>query len=95
MGGYTIRRNRALGASEAGFTASVLGIPSICSMGPEGAELHSPSEYLSVDTVLPRCKMIALTAIQAARRFPPPAYRFAHPGFPRFPGAAQADPMRR
>lgn len=34
MGGYTIRRNRALGASEAGFTASVLGIPSICSMGP-------------------------------------------------------------
>ena len=28
MGGYTIRRNRALGASEAGFTASVLGIPS-------------------------------------------------------------------
>ena len=51
MGGYTIRRNRALGASEAGFTASVLGIPSICSMGPEGAELHSPSEYLSVDTV--------------------------------------------
>lgn len=70
MGGYTIRRNRALGASEAGFTASVLGIPSICSMGPEGAELHSPSEYLSVDTVLPRCKMIALTAIQAARAFP-------------------------
>ncbi len=48
----------------------VLGIPSICSMGPEGAELHSPSEYLSVDTVLPRCKMIALTAIQAARAFP-------------------------
>ena len=73
MGGYTIRRNRALGASEAGFTASVLGIPSICSMGPEGAELHSPSEYLSVDTVLPRCKMIALTAIQAARAFPSPA----------------------
>ena len=72
MGGYTIRRNRALGASEAGFTASVLGIPSICSMGPEGAELHSPSEYLSVDTVLPRCKMIALTAIQAARAFPAP-----------------------
>ena len=72
MGGYTIRRNRALGASEAGFTASVLGIPSICSMGHEGAELHSPSEYLSVDTVLPRCKMIALTAIQAARAFPAP-----------------------
>ena len=72
MGGYTIRRNRALGASEAGFTASVLGIPSICSMGPEGAELHSPREYLSVDTVLPRCKMIALTAIQAARAFPAP-----------------------
>ena len=72
MGGYTIRRNRALGASEAGFTASVMGIPSICSMGPEGAELHSPREYLSVDTVLPRCKMIALTAIQAARAFPAP-----------------------
>lgn len=44
--------------------------PPFAAWGPEGAELHSPSEYLSVDTVLPRCKMIALTAIQAARAFP-------------------------
>lgn len=70
IGGYRLRRNRAKGASEAGFTSSVLGIPSICSMGPEGAELHSPREYLTVSTVLPRCKILALTALQAARAFP-------------------------
>lgn len=70
IGGYAVRRNRAKGASEAGFTASVLGIPSICSMGPEGAELHSPREYMTVSTVLPRCKLMALTALQAARAFP-------------------------
>ena len=78
MGGYTIRRNRALGASEAGFTASVLGIPSICSMGPEGAELHS-----------------RLPPFRPPGRFPPPAYRFAHPGSPRFPGSSPSCPMRR
>lgn len=70
MDGYAIRHNWVLGASEAGLTASVLGILSICNMGPEGTELHSPSEYLSVDTVLPRYKVVALTTIQATRTFP-------------------------
>lgn len=70
MGDYTVRRNRTLGVSEAGFTAGVLDIPSICSMDPEGAELHSPSGYLSVDTMLSRCGVVALTTIQAARAFP-------------------------
>ncbi len=71
LGGYRVRRNRGTGASEAGFTASVLRIPSICSMGPEGTELHSPREYMTVSTVLPRCKLIALTALQAAQAFGP------------------------
>ena len=69
--GYALRTNMARGASEAGFTSSALGIPSICSMGPEGAGLHSPDEYLVPSTVLPRCKILALTAIQAAEAFAP------------------------
>ena len=69
--GYALRTNMARGASEAGFTSSALGIPSICSMGPEGASLHSPEEYLVPSTVLPRCKILALTAIQAAQAFAP------------------------
>lgn len=69
--GYALRTNTARGASEAGFTSSALGIPSLCSMGPEGADLHSPDEYLVPSTILPRCKILALTAIQAARAFAP------------------------
>ncbi|HIU17368.1 MAG TPA: M20 family metallopeptidase [Candidatus Avidesulfovibrio excrementigallinarum] len=69
--GYALRTNTARGASEAGFTSSALGIPSLCSMGPEGAGLHSPDEYLVPSTILPRCKILALTAIQAAQAFAP------------------------
>ena len=69
--GYALRTNMARGASEAGFTSSALGIPSLCSLGPEGAGLHSPDEYLELSTILPRCKILALTAIQAARAFAP------------------------
>jgi len=59
----------AKGASEAGFTSTRLGIPSLCGLGPEGTLLHSDKEYLLLPTVLPRCKMLTLTAIQAAKAF--------------------------
>ncbi|MDR2055348.1 MAG: M20 family metallopeptidase [Desulfovibrio sp.] len=56
-------------ASDAGFCSSVLGIPSICSMGPEGDKIHSADEYLALSSLVPRCKLIALSALQAGLHF--------------------------
>ncbi|MDE7012095.1 MAG: M20/M25/M40 family metallo-hydrolase [Mailhella sp.] len=57
------------GAAESGFCSSVLKIPSICSMGPEGGFLHNEKEYIIPSTIIPRCELIALASIQAADYF--------------------------
>lgn len=57
------------GAAESGFCSSILKIPSICSMGPEGGFLHNEKEFIIPSTIIPRCKLIALAAIQAANYF--------------------------
>lgn len=56
-------------AAESGFCSSQLGIPTICCMGPEGDNIHSVDEFMIPSTLLPRCKLIALAAIQAAKAF--------------------------
>ena len=57
------------GAAESGFCSSVLKLPTLCSLGPEGIGLHSPDEYVTISTLIPRAKVLALTALQAARVF--------------------------
>jgi len=69
--GYKVVNNRTKGAAESGYCSSVLGIPAVCNMGPEGWELHNPKEYMIPSTVLPRCSLLALTALQAAKVFKP------------------------
>lgn len=54
---------------ESGFCAGALGIPTICCMGPEGENIHTAQEYMLPSTLLPRCKLMALSALQAARVF--------------------------
>ena len=49
----------------------MLGVPTVCSMGPEGSGLHSPEEYMIPSTLVPRCKIAALAALQAAEMFAP------------------------
>ena len=56
-------------AAESGFCSSELGLPTICCMGPEGDNIHSEDEYLVPSTLMPRCKLMALTALQAASKF--------------------------
>lgn len=56
-------------AAESGFCAGALGIPTICCMGPEGENIHTAQEYMLPSTLLPRCKLMALSALQAARAF--------------------------
>lgn len=68
--GYPCFMERSKGAAESGYCCSVLDLPTVCSMGPEGLELHSPDEYVIPSTFVPRAKILALTAIQAARHFP-------------------------
>lgn len=53
------------GAADSGITASV-GVPTICGVGPEGAEFHSPGEYLLIDTVVQRTRIAARTIFEVA-----------------------------
>lgn len=62
-------------AAESGFCSSELGIPTICCMGPEGDNIHSVDEFMIPSTLVPRCKLIALTALLAAREFAPAPLR--------------------
>lgn len=56
-------------ASEAGFFSAECKVPSLCGMGPLGGNYHSEDEYLEIDTLLPRCKLLALTLLQAGKTF--------------------------
>ena len=69
--GLNITGQHVDSAAESGFCSSELGVPTICCMGPEGDNIHSSDEYLIPSTILPRCKLIALTALQAAKHFAP------------------------
>lgn len=56
-------------AAESGLCASVLGLPTICCMGPEGENIHTAQEFLRLSTLVPRAKLLALSALGAAQRF--------------------------
>lgn len=71
--GYAVHPEASKGTAESGYCSSVLHVPALCSMGPEGSNLHSAAEYMIPSTLIPRCKLAALTAVQAARAFPPAA----------------------
>ena len=46
------------GASDANTTAG-LGVPSLDGLGPIGGNDHAPSEYLEVDSIVPRTTLLA------------------------------------
>lgn len=48
------------GGADSAFT-SQLGIPSICGMGPIGANPHRDDEYMEVSSVTERCKLLAIS----------------------------------
>lgn len=54
------------GCADSGFTAGV-GCPTLCSVGPVGANAHTAEEYLDVDTIVPRAQALALAIL----RLPP------------------------
>lgn len=55
------------GAADSGITAN-LGVPTICGVGPEGGDFHSPQEFLLVDTMVPRARIAARVIYELATR---------------------------
>jgi glutamate carboxypeptidase len=51
------------GSADSGFT-SAAGTPTICAVGPVGGRVHSPDEYLEIDTLVPRAKALALAVLR-------------------------------
>jgi glutamate carboxypeptidase len=64
--GFEVADASTGGASDANTTAG-LGVPSLDGLGPIGGNDHAPSEYLDVDSIVPRTTMLAglLLAIAA------------------------------
>ena len=56
--GFDVHDTATGGASDAN-TTSGMGIPSLDGLGPIGGNDHSPSEYLDVDSIVPRTSLLA------------------------------------
>lgn len=69
VAGCPVELVRSKGAAESGYCSSILDLPTVCSMGPEGTGLHAVDEYMVLSTFLSRSKIAALTALQAAHTF--------------------------
>ena len=51
------------GCADSGF-ASATGTPTICAVGPVGGRVHSPDEYLEIETMVPRAQALALAVLR-------------------------------
>lgn len=58
------------GCADSGFTSAV-GCPTLCGVGPVGANAHTAEEYLEVETLVPRAQAMALAIL----RLPPTTER--------------------
>ncbi len=64
--GFSIKDTSTGGASDAN-TTSGMGVPSLDGLGPIGGSDHSPSEYLDVDSIVPRTALLAGLLLAIAR----------------------------
>ena len=63
--GFTVNDAATGGASDANTTAGI-GVPSLDGLGPVGGNDHAPSEYLEVDSIVPRTAMLAGLLLEIA-----------------------------
>lgn len=61
--GLTIAGEFSGGCADSGFTASV-GTPTICGVGPVGANAHTVEEVLDLDSLVPRAQALALAILR-------------------------------
>jgi glutamate carboxypeptidase len=64
--GFTVDDTATGGASDAN-TTSGMGVPTLDGLGPIGGNDHSPSEYLDVESIVPRTTMLAGLLLAIAR----------------------------
>jgi glutamate carboxypeptidase len=53
------------GCADSGFTASV-GTPTLCGLGPVGGNVHTPLEWLDLDSIVPRAQALALAILRTS-----------------------------
>lgn len=78
--GFDVHDAATGGASDAN-TTSGMGVPSLDGLGPIGGNDHSPSEYLDVDSVVPRTALLAGLLLAIARDPEVIAWRADDPRF--------------
>ena len=57
---------RSSGGASDGNKLAAAGLPVVDTMGPRGGNLHSPQEYLLLDSLAERAKLAALVLIRLA-----------------------------
>lgn len=55
-----------VGGGSDGNKFAAAGLPNIDSLGPGGGSIHSPDEFLLVDSLVPRTKLAALVLLSLA-----------------------------
>jgi len=78
--GFEVRDTSTGGASDAN-TTSGMGVPSLDGLGPIGGNDHSPSEYLDIDSIVPRTALLAGLMLTIARDTEILAWRADDPRF--------------
>jgi glutamate carboxypeptidase len=78
--GFEVHDTATGGASDAN-TTSGMGVPTLDGLGPIGGNDHAPSEYLEVDSIVPRTTMLAGLLLAIARDPEVLAWRADDPRF--------------
>jgi glutamate carboxypeptidase len=65
--GFDLTDTATGGGSDGNFV-SALGTPVVDGMGPVGGRVHSDDEYLELETLPERCKMLAMTLLLYGER---------------------------
>jgi glutamate carboxypeptidase len=65
--GLTVEGEFTGACADSGFSAGV-GTPTLCGMGPVGGRVHTPEEFLVIESLVPRAQLAALTIARLADR---------------------------
>lgn len=65
--GFELADTATGGASDAN-TASAAGAPTLDGLGPVGGNAHAPTEYLELDSIVPRTTLLAALLLSVSRR---------------------------
>jgi len=65
--GFALHDTSTGGASDAN-TASAAGAPTLDGLGPVGGNAHAPTEYMELDSIVPRTTLLAALLLEVSRR---------------------------